>query len=88
MVRGVESGGAAGDIGRYVTFAKEVGQAIECLHAFIDATVSTALPGLRVMAYGVIVNGSLIIDPIRVIWRFRGGCGAEVARSKQHHGWK
>ena len=32
MVRGVESGGAAGDIGRYVTFAEEGGQAIECLH--------------------------------------------------------
>jgi hypothetical protein len=32
VVRGVESGGAAGDIGRYVTFAKEDGQAIECLH--------------------------------------------------------
>ena len=32
MVRGVESGGATGDIGRYVTFAEEGGQAIECLH--------------------------------------------------------
>ena len=32
VVRGVESGGAAGDIGRYVTFAQEDGQPIECLH--------------------------------------------------------
>lgn len=32
VVRGVESGGAAGDIGRYVTFANEGGQPIECLH--------------------------------------------------------
>ena len=32
VVRGVESGGAAGDIGRYVTFAEEGGQPIECLH--------------------------------------------------------
>jgi hypothetical protein len=32
VVRGVESGGAAGDIGRYVTFAEEGGQAIECLY--------------------------------------------------------
>jgi hypothetical protein len=32
VVRGVESGGAAGDIGRYVTFSQESGQPIECLH--------------------------------------------------------
>jgi hypothetical protein len=32
VVRGVESGGAVGDIGRYVTFAQEDGQPIECLH--------------------------------------------------------
>lgn len=32
VVRGVESGGAAGDIGRYVTFAQEDGRPIECLH--------------------------------------------------------
>jgi hypothetical protein len=31
-VRGVESGGAAGDTGRYVTFAQEDGQPIQCLH--------------------------------------------------------
>ena len=32
VVRGLESGGAAGDVGRYVTFAAENGQPIECLH--------------------------------------------------------
>jgi hypothetical protein len=32
VVRGLESGGAAGDLGRYVTFAREDGQSIECLH--------------------------------------------------------
>ena len=32
VVRGVESGGAAGDIGRYVTFAQEDGRPIEYLH--------------------------------------------------------
>jgi hypothetical protein len=32
VVRGLESGGAAGDVGRYVTFAGEEGQPIECLH--------------------------------------------------------
>jgi len=32
VVRGMESGGAAGDIGRYVTFAQEDGRPIEYLH--------------------------------------------------------
>jgi hypothetical protein len=32
VVRGLESGGAVGDLGRYVTFAREDGHAIECLH--------------------------------------------------------
>ena len=32
VVRGSESGGAVGDLGRYVTFAREDGQPIECLH--------------------------------------------------------
>ena len=32
VVRGVESGGAAGDVGHYVTFARDDGQPIECLH--------------------------------------------------------
>ena len=32
VVRGLESGGAAGDLGRYVTFTQEDGQPIEWLH--------------------------------------------------------
>ena len=36
IVRGMESGGAAGDIGRYVTFAQEDGRPIEYLH-LVDA---------------------------------------------------
>ena len=32
VVRGLESGGAAGELGRYVTFAQEDGQPIEWLH--------------------------------------------------------
>ncbi|HVO61699.1 MAG TPA: hypothetical protein VMT53_12245 [Terriglobales bacterium] len=32
VVRGLESGGAVGDLGRYVTFAREDGRPIECLH--------------------------------------------------------
>src|SRR5271167_2534058 len=32
VVRGLESGGAAGDVGRYVTFTREDGQSIEWLH--------------------------------------------------------
>jgi hypothetical protein len=32
VVRGLESGGAAGDLGRYVTFAQEDGRPIEYLH--------------------------------------------------------
>jgi hypothetical protein len=32
VVRGLESGGAAGDLGRYLTFAQPDGRPIECLH--------------------------------------------------------
>ena len=32
VLRGLESGGSAGDVGRYVTFAGEDGQPLECLH--------------------------------------------------------
>ena len=32
VVRGLESGGAVGDLGRYVTFAQPDGQPIQCLH--------------------------------------------------------
>jgi hypothetical protein len=33
VVRGLESGGAAGDVGRYVTFTQAAGQPVEYLHA-------------------------------------------------------
>src|ERR1700716_1225280 len=32
VLRGLESGGSAGDVGRYVTFADEDGQPLQCLH--------------------------------------------------------
>jgi hypothetical protein len=32
VIRGLESGGSAGDAGRYVTFAAEDGQSLEYLH--------------------------------------------------------
>jgi hypothetical protein len=32
VVRGLESGGSAGDVGRYITFAGEQGEPLECLH--------------------------------------------------------
>ena len=32
VVRGLESGGAVGDVGRYVTFAQPDGRPIQCLH--------------------------------------------------------
>src|SRR6266496_4765099 len=32
VIRGLESGGCAGDVGRYVTFAGEEGQSLEYLH--------------------------------------------------------
>ena len=32
MIRGLESGGSAGDVGRYVTFADEDGEPLEYLH--------------------------------------------------------
>ena len=32
VVRGLESGGAVGDLGRYVTFAQPDGRPIQCLH--------------------------------------------------------
>jgi hypothetical protein len=58
VVRGVESGGAAGDVGRYVTFAQEDGRPIEYLqlvdaigvnglHSVVVATVLVRLDMLR-----------------------------------------
>ena len=42
MVRGLESGSAVGDIGRYVTFAKPDGRPIEYRHP-VDANVPHAV---------------------------------------------
>jgi len=47
VVRGVESGGAVGDIGRYVTFAQLNGQPIECLHP-VEAIGANGLHALVV----------------------------------------
>ena len=58
VVRGVESGGAAGDIGHYVTFSQENGQAAQCFcpvetigtngpHAVILAPVLVRIEMLR-----------------------------------------
>jgi hypothetical protein len=52
VVRGVESGGAAGDIGRYVTFAQEDGRPIEYLHP--------------VEAIGVNGVHSVVVSPVLV----------------------
>jgi hypothetical protein len=58
VVRGLESGGAAGDVGHYVTFAQEDGQPAECFcpvqtiglngpHAVVLATVLVRIEMLR-----------------------------------------
>ncbi len=58
VIRGVESGGAAGDIGHYVTFAHENGQPVECFcpvetigvngpHAVVLAPVLVRIEMLR-----------------------------------------
>lgn len=52
VVRGVESGGAAGDVGHYVTFAQENGEPIECLH--------------RVEAIGVNGPHAIVVAPVLV----------------------
>jgi hypothetical protein len=52
VVRGIESGGSVGDLGRYVTFAAENGQPIDCLH--------------QVDAIGVNGVHSIVIAPVLV----------------------
>src|SRR5437870_13633753 len=58
VIRGVESGGAIGDVGHYVTFAREDGQPAECLcpvetigvngpHAVVLAPVLVRIEMLR-----------------------------------------
>ena len=58
VLRGLESGGSTGDIGRYVTFAGTGGQPLECLHP----VESIAVNGLHAI---VIVPEVVRVDMLR-----------------------
>jgi hypothetical protein len=58
VLRGLESGGSTGDIGRYVTFARTDGQPLECLHP----VESIAVNGLHAI---VIVPEVVRVDILR-----------------------
>jgi hypothetical protein len=58
VLRGLESGGSIGDIGRYVTFAERDGQSLECLHP----VESIAVNGLHAI---VIVPEVVRVDMVR-----------------------
>jgi len=58
VIRGLESGGSAGDVGRYVTFADEDGKALEYLHP----VETIAVNGLHAV---VISNSMLRADMLR-----------------------
>ena len=58
VLRGLESGGSIGDIGRYVTFAERDGQSLECLHP----VESIAVNGLHAI---VIVSEVVRVDMVR-----------------------
>lgn len=58
VLRGLESGGSAGDIGRYVTFATRDGERLECLHP-VEAI---AVNGLHAV---VIASELLRVDMLR-----------------------
>ncbi|HET8668841.1 MAG TPA: hypothetical protein VFM10_12730 [Terriglobales bacterium] len=58
VLRGLESGGSTGDIGRYVTFAGTEGQPLECLHP----VESIAVNGLHAI---VIVPEVVRVDMLR-----------------------
>ena len=58
VLRGLESGGSTGDIGRYVTFAGTDGQPLECFHP----VESIAVNGLHAI---VIVSEVLRVDMLR-----------------------
>jgi hypothetical protein len=63
VVRGLESGGAVGDLGRYVTFAREDGRPIECLHP-VDAIGVNGL-------HAVVVAPVLVrIEMLRKGWTY------------------
>jgi len=58
VVRGLESGGAVGDVGRYITFAGENGQTLEYLHP----VESIAVNGL----HAVVISVDLVrVDMLR-----------------------
>lgn len=58
VIRGLESGGSVGDVGRYVTFADEDGQSLEYLHP----VETIAVNGLHAV---VIANAMLRADMLR-----------------------
>src|SRR5215467_4281904 len=58
VIRGLESGGSVGDVGRYVTFAGENGEALEYLHP----VETIAVNGLHAV---VISNVLLRADMLR-----------------------
>jgi hypothetical protein len=58
VLRGLESGGSAGDVGRYVTFAGTGGQTLECLHP----VESIAVNGLHAV---VIAPEVIRVDMLR-----------------------
>ena len=58
VLRGLESGGSTGDIGRYVTFTRTDGQPLECLHP----VESIAVNGLHAI---VIVPELVRVDILR-----------------------
>jgi|HubBroStandDraft_2_1064218.scaffolds.fasta_scaffold01010_14 hypothetical protein len=58
VIRGLESGGSAGDVGRYVTFANEDGEPLEYLHP----VETIAVNGLHAV---VISNAMLRADMLR-----------------------
>lgn len=58
VIRGLESGGSAGDLGRYVTFANEDGGHLECLHP-VEAIGANGL-------HAVVISASLVrVDMLR-----------------------
>jgi len=58
VLRGLESGGSAGDVGRYVTFSSGDGQRLECLHP-VEAI---AVNGLHAV---VIASALVRVDMLR-----------------------
>lgn len=58
VIRGLESGGAFGDVGRYVTFAGNEGQQLECLHP-VDSIAVNGIHGI------VLSQGLVRVDLLR-----------------------